>query len=231
MNLIICPSRGRPERVITMLESFYNTRSDSSSIIVYVADDDPKLNEYKDALQHHSYIIGPRRTIVEVFNYISQDNPGYAFYGEINDDHVFRTKGWDKILTDKIIDGGGWGIACGRDLMHDGDHQVPSGLVMSSNIIDALGWMAHPSFKHTFIDNYWGDLAKGIGKYYYCPEVIIEHRHLLAGKAEPDDNYRYSMSQKAWIYGQTAYNNWVQNRRQKDIDKVLSAMNNFRYVI
>ena len=225
MNLLtICPSRRRPDRILEMLTSFYATKSDFTSILVYIADDDPKLNEYKEALQHYPYIIGPRRTIVEVFNFISQDNPGFTFYSEINDDHVYHTKGWDKILTDKIIENGGWGIACGRDLMHDTDHKVPSGMVMSNNIIDALGWMAHPIFKHTHIDNYWADLGRGIGRYFYCPEVVIEHRHTLAGKAPMDDNYKMVLSQEVFNYGRDAYANWVANRRDKDIEKVLAAM-------
>ena len=45
--LTICPSRIRPTRLLQMLESWNKTQSGDCDIVVYVAEDDPKIEEYK----------------------------------------------------------------------------------------------------------------------------------------------------------------------------------------
>ena len=222
--LTICPSRGRPDRIQSMLYSFFKTKSDFTNILVYVADDDPKLEEYIKVLNGVPYVIGQRRTIIDVFNYCVKRHPDYQFYSEINDDHVYRTEHWDDVLTSKIeTDGKGWGIACGRELYFK-DHFLPSGLVMSRNIIDVLGYFAYPLFQHTWIDVFWSDLGKSIGRYYFCPDVIIEHMHFGVGKAPMDDNYKFSMDQQLWQQGKDIYETWVRDYRHEDVAKIKTAM-------
>jgi hypothetical protein len=52
MISICCPSRGRPELAMRMINTVYNTVSDKSKIefLFYLNDDDPTLEQYKQSL-------------------------------------------------------------------------------------------------------------------------------------------------------------------------------------
>lgn len=220
--LTICPTYNRPHRLKEMLGSWDATHKGEADIIIYLSKDDPRLKEYLKLLHTCpvGYVIDDRRTLVEALNFCFDEYPDYQYYHEINDDHVYHTPGWDNILINAIeLQGQGWGIACGRDMLHDANWQqgrLPSAMVMSGNIARILGYIAYPEFRHTYIDDYFRDLAEGINRLFYCPEVLIEHRHFLSGKAENDDNYRWVMSPGEMQYGSMVYHEWL--RKHKDID-------------
>jgi hypothetical protein len=116
------------------------------------------------------------------------------------DDHRVRTRGWDEALTDAA---GPVGIAYGDDLIQG--VELPTSVVMSSDIVRTLGQMVPPTLQHLFVDDYWKALGIGIGQLHYVPEVVIEHMHPSAGKAEMDDSYaitnhpdRYESDSAAW---------------------------------
>ena len=67
--LTVCPSRIRPERIQDMLASYDATKSPWNDMVIYVADDDPRLEDYKEVLKDRNLIIGRRRTYAEVNNY------------------------------------------------------------------------------------------------------------------------------------------------------------------
>lgn len=209
--LTICPSRNRPRRLTEMLDSFNKTNS-FSDILVYVSDDDPKIEEYKSLKA--PIMFGRRRTIVEVFNHIFNVCPNYEFYSEINDDHVYHTDGWDSLLTSPIKD---YGISCG------GSEGLPSGIVISGNIPRALGYLVTPLLQHTYVDNYFETLGKELGRYYRVPEVFIEHKHWLYGKAEKDENYEWVTSQKTLDYGKEAFKQWELLHKKSDLEKIENA--------
>jgi hypothetical protein len=179
-----------------MLVSFEQTKSPGTEIAIYLSEDDPWLAEYKKFVDQYTHIIGPRRYQAEVFNMFPALYPGVKFYGAINDDHVYLTKGWDRIFMEAIeIQGRGWGMACGNDLLTDWKRfQYPSAEIISGNIIRTLGYYVWPEFRHIGIDFANGLLFSTLKKLFHFPDIIIEHRHVSNNKAAQDDNYK-------WIYG------------------------------
>jgi hypothetical protein len=222
--LTICPTWKRPHRLVQMLESFDKTKNEDTDILIYLSADDPLLEDYTPLIHNRRSFIGPRRYLTEALNYCFSIESGFQFYQEINDDHIYQTINWDKILTSTIeTKGSGWGMSCGRDLIHDHNweqHQLPSGLVISGNIPRALGYLVHPSFRHTYIDNFFRDIGKGIERFFYCQDVIIEHRHLIGGKVGSDENYKWVMSEEEMQYGRGAYEQWVKLYKQRDIERI-----------
>jgi hypothetical protein len=228
--LTICPSRNRPERLKTMLDSFKRTKSKTTDIVIYVSEDDPQLEVYKLLMSKYEpkdlLIIGPRRYLSEAINYCVKISPGYDFYQEVNDDHVYKTRGWDRILISEINrSGNGWGIAFGRDLLNDKiNKKLPSAAVISANVIKYLGHFFYPEIKHTYVDNYLRDIGEGMGRLFYCPKAIIEHRHFLNGKSPIDENYKWVTSKEAMDQGRIAYETWCKNERDKEIGKLNTAI-------
>ncbi len=226
--LTICATRIRPHRIGEMLDSFDRTKS-FADIVIYVSEDDPKLEAYKDVLEGRNYVVGKRKTLVEVENYFSTVvYPDYQFYQGVNDDQVFHTEKWDEKLTNDIeTKGGGWGVACCRDLMHDDDWdkcKYANSPIISGNIVRTLGYIYYPELVHTHTDDYLRDVALGINRLFRNPEVVIEHKHCLNGKADLDDNYKWVLSEECLNIGRRVYAEWLLNHKQKTIDKLLNAI-------
>lgn len=227
--LVICPSRSRPQKLGRMLDSFYETRSEGTEIVVYVADDDPMLWIYEKLLVGHNHVIGPRKTIVEVNNYFSCEvYPNIPFYGEINDDHIYITPGWDKKLMGIIEKfGGGWGLACGNDTVHGDWTKIkhPSGAVISGNIVRALKCFVHPKLRHLGSDGYLRDVAEGIGGLFYDPDVIIEHHHFVNKKADfnNDPNYKHIYTDEETAHMEKVLTEWRRDKKMHDINRMKDA--------
>jgi len=226
--LTICTTRIRPHRITEMLESFDRTKS-IADMVIYVADDDPCLEEYKKVLEGRNYIIGVRRHLVGAENYISAYlYPDYQYYQGINDDHVYHTPQWDEILINDIeIKGKRWGVACGRDLMHDEDWdkgKLPSAPVVSGNIVRTLGYLNWPELQHVYSDDYLRDIAQGINCFFRNDNVIIEHKHCLNGKAPWDDNYRWVTGEEQLAYGKKIYEDWVKYHKDDTVKRLLNAI-------
>ena len=228
--LIICPSRIRPDRIQEMLKSFDETKSDFTDMVIYISHDDPRLEEYKVALKDRNYIIGDRLPVSHVYNFCAAKYPDYEYYGEVCDDHVYRTKYWDKIFIDEIEKHGGWGMAWGWGTIHLKATRLPSAMVMSGNIVRALGFFSTPVITKAYNDRFALDLADALNFGFYLPDVVVEHRHVLNSKAPMDDNYKWVLSQETMEIGKQQYNEWREKymaddirrvRESRDADKVL----------
>lgn len=199
--LIMVASRIRPHKLTEMLASFEQTKSPGTEIAIYLSEDDPRLEEYKKFIGAYTHIIGPRKCQAEVFNTFPLTYPGIKFYGTVNDDHVYLTRGWDNIFTEAIeIQGHGWGMACGNDMLTDWSRfQHPGAEIMSGNVVRTLGYYVWPEFRHIGIDYANGLLFSTLNKLFHFTDIIIEHRHVSNNKAMQDDNYK-------WIYGEEEQN-------------------------
>lgn len=234
--LTICPSRNRPELLKRMLDSFNKTKSEWTDIVVYVADDDLKLKEYEPVLQGVRHIIGPRRPLVEVINYIACEYmPGIEYYQEVNDDHVYITDKWDEKLIGKIEYGGNkFGMAWGRDGMSNTDlPNLPTAVAVSGTIVRALGYFFPPAFKHIACDDALLDIGNRTHTIFYNPEVMIEHVHYYAiengkHKALLDDNYKSIYNEAVLKEGRQLLHEWRNNNMEQDIERLNNAIKNWR---
>ncbi len=191
--LVMCSSKNRPHLLKEMIWSFLATRSDGTYLVIYISETDKKKVEYLKLVDYfenfHLNLLNPKQNfikfifgedrgnMVKVLNYLFETNPGYEYYSDINDDHIYRTLHWDDRLIKAIEEKGGWGIACGRDLVNSSwyDYQRPSAPVVSSNILNYLGYWMPPEFERIGCD----DVHKEIGlitNLIHLDNVIIEHR-------------------------------------------------------
>lgn len=190
--VVIVPSRGRPEAAQALVQHFKNTCTADTRLLFAVDQDDSLAYEYPVGSDGSGPWIayGESRNMVEALNTTAQSTANglapfaIAFLG---DDHMPRTVGWDSAYLDALRELG-TGIVYGNDLLQG--HRLPTQCAMTSDIIRALGYMAPPSLRHLYVDNFWRDLGKGAHCLRYLPDVIVEHRHPLAGKAAWDENYQ-----------------------------------------
>lgn len=233
MNTLIsiCPTRNRPQLAKRMFDSWLSTRTLASKLVLYVADNDPSLEEYKRIFSHTDmldFIVGPQMTVIDVFNAgCTKWYPDALYYQACNDDHVYRTAAWDRKLIQSIEDKGGWGIACPWDKL-DADwytNQHPSAEVISSNIIRTLGHYFLPKLKHLGADEYLKEVGLGINRLWLVRDVVIEHMHVVCGKAPEDDNYRAVYSAASARYRYEVLMQWrMSGQKDAEIKKLNAAI-------
>lgn len=221
--LMICPTRNRPDKVTEMANSFYKTIKANSSLLICIDEDDEVMKAYHPD-SRTGVMVGKRGSIVDWLNRAALAHPDYKYYGIIGDDGVFITEGWDLELMNEIKSNGGWGISFAEDLICSGKRMLPTHPVISGNIVKTLGFIIPPEFVHLYGDDYLGAIGKGIGKFFYRGDVIIEHRHWSVGKASKDEGYTRIDSKAGWDRDTVIWNEYQKENLQRDIDKVKEAM-------
>jgi len=223
--VVLCPTRGRPQAAREAHEAFASTKRLATSEILFVVDDDDaKLDEYL-ALDIPTIHLPPPGNMATALNHGVRwaiDNLSPRFVGFIGDDHRFRTDGWDTYFTDLLMERGG-GMVYGNDLVRpDGD--IPTQIVMSTEIVTTLGWMALPGAKHLYLDNTWRVLGDEVGCLYYMPDIVVEHMHPSVGKADWDESYRRVNAGAVYDHDAKAFEAWVNGNAKEDIARVKEAL-------
>lgn len=194
---VVMPSRGRPDRALAAARALRSTAAVVGTGLVVVVDaDDPTRADYERALRFPTY--GPEVSLVTlsgewtgnlvratntVATRIADAEPD-AVIGNLGDDHLCRTPGWDREILAALRTPG---IAYGDDLLQG--ELLPTAPFVSAAIVNALGWYFLPTLEHMYVDNALKDLAFSAGILHYLPGVVIEHMHPGAGKAGMDPGY------------------------------------------
>lgn len=197
--LMICPSRGRPRNIEALWDAWQATTGPEATLLVVVDEDDPELAEYQqvhqaacDSVDDDSGIrflllVSPRLRLGGTLNVVARHQVGLVpNCGFLGDDHRPRTDGWALRLIDEL-ERLGTGIVYGDDLIHGA--ALPTAAAMTTDIVQALGYMVPAGLVHMWIDNAWKAWGEGMGRLSYLPGVVIEHVHPLVGKAPTDDLY------------------------------------------
>lgn len=225
--LMICCSLGRPHRIKEMLESYEATKSlDSTDILICLNSSDTRLSEYDYLKPKYNIITRNPNYYTPVANEITSTS-SYDYYGLVDDDYIFRTPSWDKIMVNTLASKGkGWGISYVNDLWHDSSvvFRHPSVPIMSAKQIKTVGYMILPTLNHFKIDTYMRDLVEPLGLLFYHPEVIVEHMHFHQKKAPDDASYRWSYCPEEWQHGEKEYRIWKNLQADKDRAKIINAI-------
>ena len=221
--LIITPSRGRPDSMVRLAEAIERTAQAETDLIFAVDDDDPASVAMADAIgdgyQLRS-VHGPRDTVAGWTNILALAQAGnYRALASLSDDHVPRTQGWDRLLLDAIDGMGGIGFAYGDDLGQR--EKLATSVVVSADIVQALGWFMLPACAHYHVDNAWMDLGRGAGCLAWCPDVVIEHAHPFWGAAPMDATYESEFARGDADLA--AYETWRRDRMAADVATVAAA--------
>jgi len=208
--LLIVPTRKRPQSSIDFFESFKDNSSFTDLLFGLDDDDDQNYPRISNVL----YEVGPRLGMNGTLNKIALKYVDrYPYIAFMGDDHRIRTKDWDLHLTNLI---GDLGLAYGNDLF--AKERLPTSVVMSANIIKAIGFVAPPKIRHLFIDDFWLTLGKRLNGLHYSEETIIEHLHYMNGKADKDDSYIESNS-NYWP-DKSAFDEYMESEFEADIQKI-----------
>lgn len=216
--LVICPSLNRSEKITAFLDSFTKTKSPGTDLILGLDQNDPEFNKYHDLSNTYDFAIGlfAGENITKILNAIALDgNNNYDYYMPCNDDFVFQTPGWDRLLIEEIENSKfKKGIAYGNDLFQG--ENCPSTSVISGEIVRGLGWLQMPSLTHLYGDRIWQTLGRQTGSLYYRSDIIIEHQHFLTNKSQSDKISEKTNSDQMYTKDGEEYTKWLVNHAADD---------------
>lgn len=220
--LVIVPSRGRPDNITELIDSWESTRT-YAELLVAVDSDDEMLERYEMVLENApswaTIHVAPRKRMVPTLNDRAMESvERYDILGFMGDDHRPRTHGWDRRFAGAIAQTGGVGVAYGNDLIQGPN--LPTAVWMSSCIVETLGYMVPPGLIHLFADDSWKAWGNGIKRLTYVSDVIVEHLHPVAQKSEWDDTYKECNSGAVWGADEATYQEYQRTTLQEDIDKI-----------
>jgi Glycosyl transferase family 2 len=199
--VVLVPSRNRPENIAELIKSLDETETESD-LIVIIDDDEPQQDAYLqlgcDVLMVEKNGKGMAKPLNFAARHYANKYRHFAFLG---DDHRPRTKNWDVHFIN-ALDELGTGLVYGNDLLQG--KNLATAIAMTGDIVRALGGMVPPDMIHLYLDNFWMQLGQDLNAMTYLDDVILEHMHPIAGKAEWDEGYRevnaeevYSADKKA----------------------------------
>ncbi len=188
MISILVPTRARPDSISRLWQSIVHTAQNLAGIelSLYIDFDDVVSIERVKTLTSPQIktIVGPRISLSEAWNVLSREAT-YDIHMQCGDDAVFRTKGWDSLVTqafdqcpDKIL------FVYGKDGIQN--ERMGTLGFLHKNWIQTVGYFLPPFFYSDCTDLWLTDIAKHIKRVHYLPEMYIEHLHPAVGKSELD---------------------------------------------
>ncbi|MFJ4925291.1 glycosyltransferase family 2 protein [Streptomyces sp. NPDC088736] len=213
--LVIIPTRGRPQAVPEIVQAWDETGA-TADVLFAVDTDDPELAAYKKHAAELKgdgrvrFTFGKRRRLVGTLNQQAvKAAKQYRFLAFLGDDHRPRpaAMAWDARIRECLS--GGPGIVYGNDLLQG--EAMATAVAMTSDIVETLGYMAPPAMVHLCVDLAWVDWGRGMGRITYLDDMVIEHLHPAASKAEMDQGYEEANSPEQVSTDSAAYYDYRDN--------------------
>jgi hypothetical protein len=195
MISLLLPTRGRPAFLRRLFDSIVETteRPGDVELVLYVDEDDRATQEVAHPSLSPVKLVRPRGQTMGEMNQACFEASRGGVVMLINDDAVFRTRGWDRRLVSAFAPfPDGAALVWGNDL-HRGP-AVPTFPALTRAACEALGGICPLDYHNIYIDVHLHDVfrqlaALGHERAVYLEDVVFEHMHHEAGKAPLDETY------------------------------------------
>lgn len=221
---ILVPTRGRPANLARLWRAFLDTCEYETRLVALVDNDDPELPAYQELAERLSgepmfrMGIGPRLRLGPTLNVAA---PKWAArsdaVGFMGDDHLPRTVGWDGQYL-RELERLGAGVVYGNDLIQG--QALPTQVAMTSDIILATGAMVPPGAVHLWLDNAWLALGQALDAISYLPDVVVEHLHPIAGRAEWDAGYAEANADAVSAADRAVFEQWREHELPRWVQQI-----------
>jgi hypothetical protein len=226
---ILVPTRGRPDNMVRLVRSAFDTSSSSNIEVIFYIDEDDSASVSEAASLKYKYgrvswIQGPRIVLSQMWNKCA-----WAALGDIlmhcGDDIVFRSNDWnvavraefDKV-PDKIL------LVYGDDGLQ-GEALATHGF-LHKNWVSVLGYFVPPYFSSDYNDTWNTEVAEIIERKVYLPDVITEHMHPAANKGTWDKTHQERLARHAADNVEALYASLAEER-QRDARKLKDFIESF----
>lgn len=158
--------------------------------------------------QHHIYVMTDRQAVADQVSDLNVtvwiDDELRSWGRRLNDMYERTDEQFMFLGADDVWFGNGWLPPALADMQrHDGivtvnDTMNPAGTLAlvareyidkESGCMDQPGVIIHPGYRHNYSETELFQTAMFRGRWSYCLQSIVEHRHFLVNKAPIDDVY------------------------------------------
>ena len=210
---ILTPTRNRVSRLNDFIMSVYqHTRKKGRvEMLMYVDDDDPSKQQYKEYSKHCQTEFADMLNIHFVF-------------GEAKS----VSKSWNDLYAKSVGDILIMGNDCMwmDDMINDDRHCAFP--IVSRKWCETLGYFTPGVFEFGYNDTWVYDIAKRIGRCKWIGNVVAEHMHFSQSKSQTDDTYRRNrVGDRGNLYaldGQIFDSLEMVEKRMADADKLRAVM-------
>lgn len=201
-----CPTFQRPERLRNLADS-WELCEPETPLYIRIWKDDPRKEDYASQGWPESWTFyeGDAEWCGEAMNEFLERFPDEDQYGFLGDDIVLRTKGGLGILERFA---GDMGVAFPNDGLHR--EGLCTHFCCGGRFVRALGYWAHPDFRHHYLDGVIFSIADHMKMLRYCPGVIFEHQHPLINDAIEVDA-TYEKANAGWEDSIGKFKTWLAN--------------------
>lgn len=223
--LIIVPTRSRPESLAKVVQAWDETHAFEVAELLFVIDrDDPRIEDYRRAYAALPSVEPAMHEVPEWLPLVPKLNAAalaavdsYGIIGFAGDDHRPRTGHWADAYLDALDELGTGVVSCPDGYRPD---DLPTQWAMTSDLVRTLGGMVPAPVAHLFCDDAIRELAKAADCYRYLPDVLIEHMHPVAGKADRDEQYDRVNGREQYRGDRLAYREWRTHELAQDVRRV-----------
>lgn len=208
--LLKCPTRSRPEKVVTTLSRYVALAAHPEQLGVCVSCDtddmsmsatvEARLQQVLASTAWHRIFRSPNKTKIEACNAnMSEIDWDWQIVVLVSDDMIPQLKGWDDVIRNHMLARypGTNGILWFNDGFQGDKLNTLS--IYGRALYNELGYIYHPDYKSLFCDTELTDRCKGdlANRTTYIPYCIIRHEHPGTGYAQNMDAL-YQHNQRFW---------------------------------
>jgi hypothetical protein len=222
---VLVPTRDRPANARRLLQSWGATAKRDETELWFVLDrQSPMINQYFQIFNE----TGWRKDMMPFMgagNMVERTNAAAKtvarhtdIIGWAADDNLFVTEGWDVAIIDEFEQNPGLAMVNTNDLLV-GDEKAGVPFVRSS-VVQSLGYFFLPTCQHLYVDFALNELMKAAGAQKYREDIVIEHLHPYANKAQWDEAYAAYNTPMQDSKDGRAFSQWRRTAFDQDIEKV-----------
>lgn len=216
--LLKCPTRSRPQRIISTLIAYIRFANHPEQIGVAISCDEDdesmsrnlvheELHRVLSKTAWHRIFMSPNKSKIQACNAnMNEIEWEWDVVVLVSDDMIPQMKGWDDIIRTHMFarfpdsDGILW--------FNDGyqGEKLNTLCVFGRKMYQYFGYIYHPEYKSLFCDTELTDLCRNElkDKCMYVPYCIIRHEHPGTGYAQNMD-VLYERNQKFWNEDMNTY--------------------------
>lgn len=218
-GMILLPSLNRIELLKRFFKSFKDTESELPGLLLIDKGDFISKQTQYQALElpkNWKLVETTGITMADKVQEVWNDFIDLDFVILLNDDHILKTKHWDKAIASQIS---GVNII-GTNDGWQAPRRLAGATAWSCKVLRTIGWMFPPGCKHLFIDSAWEFIGSKAGAIRILMDVMVEHDH--AFKHGNKDTTHSQVYPEGWETGPDAqaYNKWMAENAQDDLKKL-----------
>jgi hypothetical protein len=179
MIALLCPSRGRPDKLKRMWQSALQTAHNPDRLFLHLGIHAEESASYMHALSTvsgsaKSYTVNDWSTVFS-YNVLAIEAKKYdaKLFMVLGDDTLFSTPHWDKAVLDHYNDLENkiqvYALRDSRDL-EGTPHPIMTGAFM-----DAMGYLLPPIFLHWYVDSWVAEIAKANSCFTHLKDYMLIH--------------------------------------------------------